>query len=172
MNKYTIKKSTRYSVNEYTCLQKMFRRHLDIEFLFRELRLTVNECIFVFCAEVFLLLVGFFGTLYITYTLYRKQSFFFFFRGSPCDNIPVLSCFFPSSSSSFFCMFFFTSSVQYNEKTKSKASLSEEYFHCSACPAAQPSLEWSCNYPSCLCCPLWATVCYALTSEKQKVGVL
>lgn len=106
MNKYTIKKSTRYSVNEYTCLQKMFRRHLDVEFLFRELRLTVNECIFVFCAEVFLLLVGFFGTLYITYTLYRKQSFFFFFAAlrvttSLCCRVfslPPLHLFFACSS--------------------------------------------------------------------------
>lgn len=68
----------------------------------------------VFCAEVFLLLGGFFGTLYISYTLYRKQSFFAILRA---DNIPVLS-FYSSPPSLPFCSFFFTSPVRDEDKIK------------------------------------------------------
>ncbi len=115
----------------------------------------------VFCAEVFLLLVGFFWN-FVHYTLYRKQSFS---RPSERQHPWAVALLFPSSSSFdfFFAFFFLTSSVQYNEKMKSKASLGRA-LHCSG----RSSLEWSSNYSIVPCRPLSATVCYALTSEKQK----
>lgn len=70
MNKYT-KKSTRYSVNEYTCLQKMFRQQVPL----LGTVLLVNECVCVFCAEVFLLLVGFFLELCTLYFVQKTKLF-------------------------------------------------------------------------------------------------
>ncbi len=70
MNKYT-KKSTRYSVNEYTCLQKVFRHS---RFLFWEpccLWMSVYVC---FVLKYFCCLLAFFWN-FVHYTLYRKQSF-------------------------------------------------------------------------------------------------
>lgn len=52
----------------------------------------------------FCCLVAFFGTLYISYTLYRKQSFF---AVLPSDNIPMLSIY-SSLPSLPFCMYFLT----------------------------------------------------------------
>lgn len=99
--------------------------------------LLVNECIYVFCAEVFLLLVGFFWN-FVHYTLYRKQSFS---RPSEQQHHCAVALFFPSSSSfDFFCIFFLTSSVQYNEKMKSKASLGE---HSIVRPVQLHNPHWS-----------------------------
>lgn len=94
-----------------------------------------------FVLKYFCCLLAFFGTLYISYTLYRKQSFF---RGPPSNNIHVLSCHFslppPLLLFFCFCIFFFMSPVQNNDKLKSKAFL-WRVLHCSAYPAAQPSLS-------------------------------
>ncbi len=120
-------KSTRYSVNEYTCLQKVFRHS---RFLFREpCCLWTSVCV-CFVLKYFCCLLAFFGTLYIILCTENKA-----FHGPLSDNIPVLSrCFsLPPLLLIFFCIFFLTSSVQYNEKMKSKASLGRA-LHCSAGP--------------------------------------
>ncbi len=107
--------------------------------------LLVNECMCVFCAEVFLLLVGFFWK-FVHYTLYRKQSFS---RPSERQHPCAVALFFPSSSSFDFFLHFLLDvlrPIQWENEIKGLSRKSTPLF-------GRSSLEWSCNYPSCLVVP-------------------
>lgn len=151
----------------------MFCHDPNIWFLRWEPRSFVNECICVFCAEVFLLLVGFFWNF--IHFLYFVQKTKLFSRPSEQQHPCAVVSIFPSSSSSSssffcFCIFFLTSPVQNNDKLKSKAFL-WRVLHCSAYPAAQPSLSGPVITHYAFVAPFWQQFAM-LYLRKAKVGGL